>query len=56
MPPFLLTGARYLFAVVLFIVAKVHGDAIPRDRRVLAEVVLCGVLMVAIGNLTVRPA
>jgi drug/metabolite transporter (DMT)-like permease len=54
MPPFLLTGARYLFGgVVLFIVAKIHGDAIPRDRRVLAEVVLCGVLMVAIGNLSV---
>jgi drug/metabolite transporter (DMT)-like permease len=54
MPPFLLTGARYLFAgVVLFIVAKIHGDAIPRSRRVLAEVALCGVLMVAIGNLSV---
>jgi drug/metabolite transporter (DMT)-like permease len=54
MPPFLLTGARYLFGgVVLFIVAKIHGDAIPRNRRVLAEVVLCGVLMVAIGNLSV---
>jgi drug/metabolite transporter (DMT)-like permease len=54
MPPFLLTGARYLFGgVVLFIVAKIHGDAIPRSRRVLAEVALCGTLMVAIGNLTV---
>ncbi len=54
MTPFLLTGARYLFAgIVLFIVAKLHGDKIPRDRRVLGDVVLCGVLMVAIGNLTV---
>ncbi|MEA2161982.1 MAG: hypothetical protein QOK37_109 [Thermoanaerobaculia bacterium] len=54
MTPFLLTGARYLFAgIVLFIVAKIHGDAIPRGRRILGEVVLCGVLMVAIGNLTV---
>jgi drug/metabolite transporter (DMT)-like permease len=54
MTPFLLTGARYLFAgIVLFIVAKLHGDAIPRQRRVLGDVVLCGVLMVAIGNLTV---
>jgi drug/metabolite transporter (DMT)-like permease len=54
MPPFLLTGARYLFGgVVLFIVAKIHGDVIPRSRRLLAEVVLCGVLMVAIGNLSV---
>jgi len=54
MPPFLLTGARFLFGgVVLFIIAKLHGDAIPRDRRVLADVVFCGVLMVAIGNLSV---
>jgi drug/metabolite transporter (DMT)-like permease len=54
MTPFLLTGARYLFAgVVLFIVAKLHGDVIPTSRRVLGDVVLCGVLMVAIGNLTV---
>lgn len=54
MPPFLLTGARFLFGgVVLFIVAKLHGDAIPRSRRVLGEVVFCGVLMVAIGNLSV---
>ncbi len=54
MTPFLLTGARYLFAgVVLFIVARLHGDAIPRSRRVLGDLVLCGVLMVAIGNLSV---
>jgi drug/metabolite transporter (DMT)-like permease len=54
MTPFLLTGARYLFAgVVLFIIAKLHGDKIPRDRRILGDVVVCGVLMVAIGNLTV---
>ena len=54
MTPFLLTGARYLFAgIVLFIVAKLHGDVIPTSRRVLVDVVLCGVLMVAIGNLTV---
>src|SRR5258706_375510 len=44
MTPFLLTGARFLFrGIVLFIVAKLHGDAIPRDRRVLGDVVLCGV-------------
>jgi drug/metabolite transporter (DMT)-like permease len=54
MPPFLLTGARYLSAgVVLFIVARLHGDAIPRGGRILGDLVLCGVLMVAIGNLTV---
>jgi len=54
MTPFLLTGARYLFAgLVLFIVARLHGDVIPASRRVLGNVLLCGVLMVAIGNLTV---
>ncbi|HEX7681770.1 MAG TPA: EamA family transporter [Thermoanaerobaculia bacterium] len=54
MTPFLLTGARFLFGgIVLFIVARLHGDVIPRDRRVLGNVILCGVLMVAIGNLSV---
>jgi drug/metabolite transporter (DMT)-like permease len=54
MTPFLLTGARYLFAgIVLFIVAKLHGDEIPKSKRVLGDVILCGVLMVAIGNLSV---
>jgi drug/metabolite transporter (DMT)-like permease len=54
MTPFLLTGARYLFAgVVLFIIAKLHGDDIPKSKRVLLDLVVCGVLMVAIGNLTV---
>lgn len=54
MTPFLLTGARFLFAgIVLFVIAKLHGDAIPRGRRVIGDVVFCGVLMVAIGNLSV---
>jgi drug/metabolite transporter (DMT)-like permease len=54
MTPFLLTGARYFSGgVVLFIIAKLHGDAIPVNRRVLGDIVLCGVLMVAIGNLSV---
>jgi drug/metabolite transporter (DMT)-like permease len=54
MTPFLLTGARYLFGgAVLFIVARLHGDAIPVKRRVLRDIVICGVLMVAVGNLCV---
>jgi drug/metabolite transporter (DMT)-like permease len=54
MTPFLLTGARFLFGgIVLFIIAKLHGDAIPPSRRVLGDVIFCGVLMVAIGNLSV---
>jgi len=54
MTPFLLTGARFLFGgIVLFTIAKLHGDSIPHNRRVLGDVILCGVLMVAIGNLSV---
>lgn len=54
MPPFLLTGARYLTAgAILFVVAKLRGDAVPRDRATLGNLVLCGVLMGAIGNLSV---
>ena len=54
MTPFLLTGARFLFGgIVLFIIAKLHGDAVPRSGRVLGDVVFCGVLMVTIGNLAV---
>jgi drug/metabolite transporter (DMT)-like permease len=54
MTPFLLTGVRFLFGgMVLFIVARLHGDAVPRSPRVLGDVAFCGVLMVAIGNLSV---
>jgi drug/metabolite transporter (DMT)-like permease len=54
MTPLLLTGARFLFAgIVLFIIAKLHGDEMPKSRAVLGDLVMCGVLMVAIGNLTV---
>src|SRR5947209_14342924 len=54
MTPLLLTGARFLFAgIVLFVIARLHGDQIPKSRRVLGDVVLCGVLMVAVGNLSV---
>jgi drug/metabolite transporter (DMT)-like permease len=54
MPPFLLTGARYLCAgLILFVVSKLRGDAVPRDRRTLGNLALCGILMGAIGNLSV---
>ena len=53
-PPLLLTAARYLGAgVVLFAIATLRGDRIPRDRRTLGEIVLVGFLLVGIGNLTV---
>ncbi len=54
MPPFLLTAARYLAGgVILLIVSILRGDAIPRDRRILGEILFCGVLMMGIGNLSV---
>lgn len=53
-PPFLLTGCRFLFsAAVLYALARFRGDAIPRDRRTLGNLALCGTLLVAVGNLSV---
>lgn len=53
-PPLLLTGARFTIAgVILFAVARWRGDALPRKRSVLAELLLVAFLMVAIGNLSV---
>jgi drug/metabolite transporter (DMT)-like permease len=53
-PPMLLTAARYLAAgVILFAIATLRGDRFPRDRRVVGELVLVGVLMVGIGNFSV---
>lgn len=53
-PPMLLTAARYLAAgLVLFVIAKIRGERIPRDARTLRELALVGALMVGIGNLAV---
>jgi drug/metabolite transporter (DMT)-like permease len=53
-PPLLLTAARYFGAgVILFIIATFRGDRIPRNRRVLRELVVVGVLLVGVGNLSV---
>jgi len=53
-PPMLLTAARFITAgVLLFIVARLRGDRVPADRRTLTHVVIVGVLMVGIGNLSV---
>ena len=53
-PPLLMTGIRYTAAgIVLLIVAQARGERIPRDRRVLANMALVGVLMAGIGNLSV---
>jgi drug/metabolite transporter (DMT)-like permease len=53
-PPFLLTGARFVFAgTVLFAVARFRGEAVPRGGRYLKELLLVALLMVGIGNLSV---
>ena len=54
MTPMLLTGARFTAAgVILFIIALLRGESIPRDRRLLRDVVIVGILLVCIGNLAV---
>ncbi len=53
-PPLLLTGARFTIAgAILFVFARLRGDALPRRGRVLADLVFVAFLMVAIGNLSV---
>jgi drug/metabolite transporter (DMT)-like permease len=53
-PPLLLTGIRFTFAgVIMLVIARLRGQAIPRDPRTLANLVLVGLLMVGIGNLAV---
>jgi drug/metabolite transporter (DMT)-like permease len=53
-PPLLLTGSRFVVAgLIMLLVAKLRGEAIPRDRRTLAHLALIGFLMVGVGNLAV---
>ena len=53
-PPLLLTGARFVTAgAVLFAFARFRGEAIPHGKRLLGELLLVGLLMVGLGNLSV---
>lgn len=53
-PPMLLTSVRYLVAGgILFAISRLRGDVLPTGRRVLANVSLVGILMVAGGNFSV---
>lgn len=53
-PPLLLTGARFTVAgAILFTIARMRGDAIPRTRRLLGELAIAGVLLICIGNFAV---
>jgi drug/metabolite transporter (DMT)-like permease len=53
-PPMLLTSARFVVAgLILFAFALLRGEARPRERRTLVELIVVGLLMVGIGNFTV---
>jgi drug/metabolite transporter (DMT)-like permease len=53
-PPLLLTGTRFTLAgSIMLAIAKLRGDALPRDVRTLANLALIGFLMVGVGNLAV---
>ena len=53
-PPFLLTGARFVIAgAILLAFAQLRGEKLPRGRRILSELLLVGLLMVGLGNLSV---
>jgi drug/metabolite transporter (DMT)-like permease len=53
-PPMLLTGSRFIVAgLILLTIALLRGESIPRLRRILIELLIVGLLMVGIGNLTV---
>ena len=53
-PPFLLTAMRFVFAgSALFVIARLRGEAVPRSKRILVELLFVALLMVGIGNLSV---
>lgn len=53
-PPLLLTGSRFTVAgLIMLLIARLRGEAIPRDFRTLANLAFVGFLLVAVGNLAV---
>jgi len=53
-PPMLLTGARFVVAgMLLFALARLRGESVPRARSVVRELLIVGLLMVGIGNFAV---
>ena len=53
-PPMVLTGARFVVAgLILFAIARLRGEPIPRERRILVDLLIVGLLMVGIGNFAV---
>jgi drug/metabolite transporter (DMT)-like permease len=53
-PPMLMAGMRFTIAGVIMLgIAKLRGQAVPRDARTLLNLVLVGFLMVGVGNVAV---
>jgi drug/metabolite transporter (DMT)-like permease len=53
-PPFLLTAMRFLVAgAILFAIAKLRGEAVPRGMRLIRELIVIALLMIGVGNLAV---
>jgi drug/metabolite transporter (DMT)-like permease len=53
-PPFLMTGIRFTIAgVILFALARLRGEEVPRVRRTLAEIAIVGLLLIGLGNFAV---
>jgi drug/metabolite transporter (DMT)-like permease len=53
-PPLLLTGSRFTAAgLIMLFIARLRGEALPRDLRTLANLAFVGFLLVGVGNLAV---
>ena len=53
-PPVLLTGARFTVAgLIMLAIGLARGERIPRDRSTLLNLALVGLLLIAVGNLSV---
>ena len=53
-PPFLMAAVRYTVAgLILFIASRFRREPLPRDKKTLINLGIIGVLMVAVGNLSV---
>ena len=53
-PPLLLTGSRFTAAgLIMLLIARLRGEAVPRDLRTLASLAFVGFLLVGVGNLAV---
>ena len=53
-PPLSLTAIRFIIAgAVMLAIARLRGEVIPTNRRVIGSLVIVGFLMVGVGNLAV---